>query len=89
MSELKLSWSVTLTGDPPAVISCPDRFNKTVSCAGPQNVMFIETIIDQSVIKPEVRCELLASTSKSKVFSRVLASLPVGFVSVLEYQVNY
>jgi hypothetical protein len=51
--------------------------------------MFIETIIDQSVIKPEVRCELLASTSKSKVFSRVLASLPVGFVSVLEYQVNY
>jgi hypothetical protein len=44
---------------------------KTVSRAGPQPVNN-ETVIDRSTIKPEVRRELLVSTSKFKneVFSK-------------------
>jgi hypothetical protein len=43
-----------------------------------------ETTIDRSIIKPEVRRELFASTmqqDQSKVLSRVSACLPVGFIS--------
>jgi hypothetical protein len=48
-----------------------------------------ETIIERSIIKPEVRREF-ASTRKSNawVLSRVSACLPDGFITVLEYQVN-
>jgi hypothetical protein len=47
-----------------------------------------ETIIYRSTIKPEVRRKLLASTRKFKAifFPKVSACLPVGFITVSEYQ---
>ena len=72
MSELKLSWPVTLTGDPPAVISRPAN-NRHQAL---NRLAFMAKIIDKGHAEEVPFSELISNSGSSLVLTTLWCLSP-------------